>query len=151
MCSGYMRLIAFITEGVQIRQILAHIRVDIQAPRNAPAREPPLWDECDAPGADGVGEGPGSNWTGARPPRWPRTTRSIKAPIGERLERLGTRPLVALRRSSCRVRRKGRRVFQQAPATSRGRVGVGIVEVPRLANGEIFGRMRLNFLPSGWH
>ena len=47
-----MRLIAFITEGVQIRQILAHIGVDTQAPRIAPARGPPLWCDCDVQGAD---------------------------------------------------------------------------------------------------
>ena len=42
VCGGNMRVIAFITEGVLIRQILAHIGVDTQAPRIAPAREPPL-------------------------------------------------------------------------------------------------------------
>ena len=52
-----MRLIAFITERVQIRRILEHIGVDTQAPRIAPARGPPLWDACDAQGADGAGEG----------------------------------------------------------------------------------------------
>ena len=52
-----MRLIAFITERVQIRRILEHIGVDTQAPRVAPARGPPLWDQCDAQGADGAGPG----------------------------------------------------------------------------------------------
>ena len=41
-----MRLIAFITEGVQIRRILDHIGVDSEPPRISPARGPPLWDEC---------------------------------------------------------------------------------------------------------
>ena len=54
LCGGNMRIIAFITEGVQIRQILEHIGVDAQAPRIAPARGPPLWDACDAQGADGA-------------------------------------------------------------------------------------------------
>lgn len=36
------------------RRILEHIGVDIQAPRIAPARGPPLWDECDAQGVDGA-------------------------------------------------------------------------------------------------
>ena len=48
-----MRLIAFITEGAEVRQILECIGVDAQAPRISPARRPPLWDDCDAP----VGEG----------------------------------------------------------------------------------------------
>ncbi len=56
-CGGNMRLIAFITEGVQIRQILEHIGVHAMAPRIAPAREPPLCDDCDAQGADGAGQG----------------------------------------------------------------------------------------------
>ena len=56
-CGGNMRLIAFITEGVQIRRILEHIGVDALAPRIAPARGPPLWDACDAQGADGAGQG----------------------------------------------------------------------------------------------
>ena len=51
LCGGNMRIIAFITEGVQIRE---HIRVDAQAPRIAPARGPPLWDACGAQGADGA-------------------------------------------------------------------------------------------------
>ena len=38
ICGGQMRLIAFITEGAQIRQILNHIGVDSQAPRISPAR-----------------------------------------------------------------------------------------------------------------
>ena len=43
-----MRLIAFITEGTQIRKILYHIGVDSEPPHIAPARGPPLWDDCDA-------------------------------------------------------------------------------------------------------
>jgi len=49
-----MRLIAFITEGAQIRQILDHISVDSQAPRISPARGPPLWEDCDAQMGEGV-------------------------------------------------------------------------------------------------
>ena len=56
-CGGNMRILAFVTEGVQIRRILEHIGVDAQAPPIAPARGPPLWDECDAQGADGAGQG----------------------------------------------------------------------------------------------
>ena len=57
LCGGNMRLIAFITEGVQIRRILEHIGVPAQAPRVTPARGPPLWDECEGPCADGAGQG----------------------------------------------------------------------------------------------
>jgi Putative transposase len=49
-CGGSMRILAFVTEGVQIRRILEHIGVDIQAPRIAPARGPRLWEDCDAKG-----------------------------------------------------------------------------------------------------
>ena len=54
MCGGQMRLIAFITEGVQIRRILDHIGVDSEPPHISPARGPPLWDDCDARTDDGV-------------------------------------------------------------------------------------------------
>ena len=46
MCGGQMRLIAFITEGTQIRKILEHIGVDSEPPHISPARGPPLWDGC---------------------------------------------------------------------------------------------------------
>jgi hypothetical protein len=55
MCGGQMRLIAFITEGVQIRKILDHIGVDSEPPHISPARGPPLWDDCsDAQSDDGA-------------------------------------------------------------------------------------------------
>ena len=41
-----MRLIAFITEGTQIRRILDHIGVDSEPPHISLARAPPLWDDC---------------------------------------------------------------------------------------------------------
>ena len=53
-CGGQMRLIAFITEGTQIRRILDHIGVDTEPPHISPARGPPLWDECDAQMGEGV-------------------------------------------------------------------------------------------------
>lgn len=46
LCGGQMRLIAFITEGVQIRKILDHIGVDSEPAHISPARGPPLWDDC---------------------------------------------------------------------------------------------------------
>ena len=57
LCGGSMRILAFITEGVQIRRMLEHIDVDAQAPPTTPARGPPQWDECAAQGADGAGQG----------------------------------------------------------------------------------------------
>jgi hypothetical protein len=47
-------LIAFITEGTQIRKILDHIGVDSEPPHIAPARGPPLWGDCDAQTDDGA-------------------------------------------------------------------------------------------------
>ena len=49
-----MRLIAFITDGAEVRKILEYIGADSQAPRITPARGPPLWDECDAPMGEGL-------------------------------------------------------------------------------------------------
>ena len=54
LCGGQMRLIAFITEGTQISRILDHIGVDSEPPHIAPARGPPLWEECDAQMGDGA-------------------------------------------------------------------------------------------------
>ena len=54
MCGGPMRIIAFITFSADIHKILDHIGVDPEAPRIAPARGPPLWDDC---GAQEPGEG----------------------------------------------------------------------------------------------
>jgi hypothetical protein len=47
LCGGQMRLIAFITEGTQIRKILDHIGVDSEPLHISPARGPPLWDDFD--------------------------------------------------------------------------------------------------------
>ena len=54
MGGGQMRLIAFITVGVQIRKILDHIGVDSEPPHISPARGPPLWDDGDAQRDEGV-------------------------------------------------------------------------------------------------
>ena len=54
LCGGQMRLIAFTTEGAQIRKILDHIGVDSELPHIAPARGPPLWGDCDAQTDDGA-------------------------------------------------------------------------------------------------
>lgn len=53
-CGGQMRLIAFVAEGTQIRKILNHIGVESEPPHIAPARGPPLWEDCDAQVDDGV-------------------------------------------------------------------------------------------------
>ena len=49
-----MRLIAFITEGTQIRKSLDHIGVESEPPRIAAARGPPLWDDRDVQVGEGV-------------------------------------------------------------------------------------------------
>ena len=54
LCGGQMRLIAFITEGAQIRRILDHIGVDSEPPHISQARGPPLWEDCDAQMGEGV-------------------------------------------------------------------------------------------------
>lgn len=55
ICGGQMRLIAFITDGTQIRRILDHIGVDSEPPHIAPARGLPLWgDGGDAQMGDGA-------------------------------------------------------------------------------------------------
>ena len=69
-CGGQMRLIAFITEGTQIRRILDHIGVDSEPPHISPARGPPLWDDCDAQTVEGVASEPdwATDWDGAAQP-----------------------------------------------------------------------------------
>ena len=44
-----MRIIAFITHSVDIRQMLDHIGVQSEPPNIVPARGPPLREDCDAP------------------------------------------------------------------------------------------------------
>ncbi|HAL39964.1 MAG TPA: hypothetical protein DCP03_18410 [Polaromonas sp.] len=83
MCGGQMRLIAFITEGAQIRKILDHIGVDSQAPSIATARGPPLWEDCDAQ----MGTGCKSSRTGIRLRKRHPTIRSISASTGDRSNR----------------------------------------------------------------
>ena len=67
MCGGQMRLIAFITEGTQIRKILDHIGVDSELPHISPARGPPLWDDCDAQTDEGAQNEP-ADWDLAAQP-----------------------------------------------------------------------------------
>ncbi len=57
MCGGQMRIIAFITFSADIHKILEHIGVDSEAPRIAPARGPPLWDDGGAQESQDLGEG----------------------------------------------------------------------------------------------
>jgi len=46
-CGGEMRIIAFITEAVAVRDILAHLGEPTSLPRLMPARGPPLWEMPD--------------------------------------------------------------------------------------------------------
>jgi hypothetical protein len=39
-----MRILAFITEALAVRDILAHLGEPTSPPRLAPARDPPLWE-----------------------------------------------------------------------------------------------------------
>jgi hypothetical protein len=57
-----MRIIAFITDSADIRQILECIGAETEPPRITPARGPPLWDEYDAQAAEGVEPVP--DWDG---------------------------------------------------------------------------------------
>lgn len=56
-----MRLIAFITDGAEVRKILNHIGVESEPPLITPARGPPLWEDCDALAGDGV-QGEPEDW-----------------------------------------------------------------------------------------
>jgi hypothetical protein len=67
MCGGQMRIIAFITFSADILKILDPIGVDTEAPRIAPARGPPQWDDC---GAQATGEGVEAK------PNWDMTSQS---------------------------------------------------------------------------
>ena len=48
-CGGAMKIIAFITAAVVIREILGHLGEPTSPPRLMPARGPPLWE---MPGSD---------------------------------------------------------------------------------------------------
>ena len=54
MCDEQMRLIAFVTDGTQIRNILNHIGLESQPAHIFAARGPPLWEDC---GDTWVGKG----------------------------------------------------------------------------------------------
>ncbi len=43
-CGGAMRIIAFITDGPTVRDILVHLGEPIAPPTVAPARGPPFWE-----------------------------------------------------------------------------------------------------------
>ena len=47
-CGADMRIIAFITDGPTVRDVLAHLGEPTAPPRNAPARGPPLWEAAGA-------------------------------------------------------------------------------------------------------
>ncbi len=50
---GEMKIIAFITEGTVIREILGHLGEPTSPPRLMPARGPPLWEMQDS-GSDAI-------------------------------------------------------------------------------------------------
>ena len=53
ICGGQIRIIAFITHSADIRQILEHVGANSEPPRIAPARGPPLREDCDAWAGEG--------------------------------------------------------------------------------------------------
>lgn len=75
-CGGEMRIIAFITEAVAVRDILAPLGDAASPPRMAPARGPPLWEMADAGQAEFDPQAQPAI-IGAARPTW---TRSSKAP-----------------------------------------------------------------------
>jgi len=48
LCGAEMRIIAFITDGPTVRDILGHLGERAAPPRIAPPRGPPLWEFADA-------------------------------------------------------------------------------------------------------
>jgi len=105
-----MRIIAFITFSADIHKILEHIGVDPEAPRIAPARGPPLWDECGAPESQEQDEGVELSRTGIWQTNHRPSTPTISAPLGE---------FAAMGNGSRRLRR-GRDVFFGRPARGLG-------------------------------
>ena len=47
-CGAEMRIIAFITDGPTVRDLLGHLGEPTTPPRSAPAHGPPLWEAADA-------------------------------------------------------------------------------------------------------
>ena len=80
MCASQMRIIAFITFSADIHKILDHIGVDPEAPRIAPARGPPLWDDC---AAQETGEGVNAMPDWEMTANQHRTTPTISVHTGE--------------------------------------------------------------------
>ena len=70
MCGGQMRIIAFITHSADIRHMLDHIGVQAEPPNIAPARGPPMWEDCDAQMGEGAQVEPdwANDWAGAAQP-----------------------------------------------------------------------------------
>lgn len=51
-CGGTMRIIAFIDDPTEVKQILKHLGETTAAPIPAPAHGPPLWEAAQHGGAD---------------------------------------------------------------------------------------------------
>ena len=87
LCGGQMRITAFITHSADIRQILEHIGTDSEPPRVAPARGPPLWDDCDAQGVKAAKLSPTGQLSGMGRHNRHRTTKWTSASIGDSVKR----------------------------------------------------------------
>jgi hypothetical protein len=68
LCGGQMRIIAFITHSADIRQMLDHIGVQAEPPNIAPARGPPMWEDCDGQAGEGSQGEPGWDLVGQPAP-----------------------------------------------------------------------------------
>jgi hypothetical protein len=143
ICGGQMRLIAFITEGTQIRRILDHIGVDSEPPQISPARGPPLWDDCDAHVGEGIEVEP--DWDLAAQPA-PRLrsgpARQLVTEQDGGINRCG---------ESLRARQPKMRIASQALAIERQASAQSALvclgrRVSKPKTRAILGLMRLNFL-----
>jgi len=52
LCGSEMRIIAFVTDPLAVKTILAHLGEPTTAPEPARARGPPLWDQAPEPRAN---------------------------------------------------------------------------------------------------
>ena len=88
LCSGQMCLIAFVTDGTEVRKISQHIGVHAQAPRTTSALGPPLWDMCHAQMQESEGVEP--EWDISA--QAALSDRSVHQLVNGEDERLQTRP-----------------------------------------------------------
>jgi hypothetical protein len=79
ICGGQMRLIAFITEGTQIRRILEHVGVDSEPPHMALVRGPSWWDDCSDVQMDAEAPIESADWDMAAQPAFAQFGEPLRA------------------------------------------------------------------------